>query len=131
MGQLLPPERLERLNFSDEYLEDALTSLLYMYVQRAKNENCEGCEKSWSSQRDHSCLMHTTDELCERYFDAAYTRLNEKLVGAVYGFDGKNPGMMLDNFQDYKKEKSDMFRKKNWNSITITINEPSGLLSNN
>ena len=83
-----------------------------MYVQRAKNENCEGCEKSWSSQRDHSCLMHTTDELCERYFDAAYTRLNAKLVGAVYGFDGKNPGMMLDNFQDYKKEKSDMFRKK-------------------
>ena len=109
LGQMIPMDRIDGLKYVDNYLQDVIVSLLFMYCQRALKENCEGCAIDSPSQKDHDCMMASSEDIRNRYFDAGYSRLSDKLVAAVYGYNGKETQGILENFTDYKVRKQSFF----------------------
>ena len=85
----LPVTRKEQLSEENDFLKKIVQFLLGCYINKVRHVHCEGCIRSYPSQRDHSCLMEDIDYQIDKYFETAMSELSREIVAAVFAFHGK------------------------------------------
>ena len=63
----LPASREKEHDEEKRFLKKVMQYLLGTYINKMRHTECEGCVKSYPSQRDHSCLMEEADYHIDRH----------------------------------------------------------------
>ena len=85
----LPASREKELDEEKRFMKKVMQYLLGTYINKMRHVECEGCIRSYPSQRDHSCLMEETDYHIDKHFDSAMSHISQDFVAGVYAFHGK------------------------------------------
>ena len=85
----LPASREKEHDEEKRFLKKVMQYLLGTYINKMRHTECEGCVKSYPSQRDHSCLMEEADYHIDRLFDSALSNISQDFVASVFAFHGR------------------------------------------
>ena len=67
-----------------KFLKKVMQYLLGTYINKMRHTECEGCVRSFLSQRDHSCLMEETEYHIDKHFDSALSSVSQDFVAGVF-----------------------------------------------
>ena len=100
----LPTTRRDEIEKEAKQLRSVMKYVISCYIKKTKIESCEGCQKNYSSQRDHACLMDDPVDLVRRHFECGIQLVTKPVLSAIYAYqDARLPFIDVDAYKTAHK----------------------------